>query len=694
MNVSVQVLASTGSSMGTAITTASGDYQVRGLPEGTYYVRTSNSQGFIDGLYSGQACVNCDATMGTPVPLALQQTVSNIDFALTPGGRIAGNVSDAESDDGLADVAVEIYSSTGSFVTLAFTDGSGNYLTGGLVPGTYYARTSNTSGYIDGLYLGEWCVACNVLNGTPIVVTSNTTTPAIDFELELGGRISGRVTDATTGDGVPGATVEIYSLLGDLVASGFTDVDGEYVTVEGLPTDSYYAITANSSGYVDGLYSGQPCVGCDPTTGTEIPVTQGEVREGVDFALTPGGRISGTVSDATTGAPLSFISILVFDDDGDFVASGFTNAAGVYTVQGLDEGTYYARTSNGVGYIDGLFSGAPCVGCDVTTGTPISVSLGATTPNVNFALTPGGHITGRVTDQSNGAGIVGATIQIFNSTGTFVTSAAADGTGRYVARGLATGTYYARVANIGPFIGELYAGITCSNCPPLTGTPISVTVASVTPDIDFTLIEGARIAGHVVADGTSAGLPGAAVQIYTSTGAFVTSTSASGTGSYIVAALAAGTYYARTSGVPGYLDGLYDGFPCNNCTATTGTPINAAEGVTTSDVNFSLIPGGRITGTVTNASSGAPLSSVIVQVYNATGGLVTTVFTNAQGAYATNRRLAAGNYFVRTVNTAGFVDELFNNIACDPTCTVTTGTAVSVSSGVTTANINFALTVP
>jgi hypothetical protein len=54
--------------------------------------------------------------------------------------------------------------------------------------------------------------------------------------------------------------------------------------------------------------------------------------------------------------------------------------------------------------------------------------------------------------------------------------------------------------------------------------------------------------------------------------------------------------------------------------------------------------------------------------------------------------LAAGNYFVRTTNYSGFVDELYNNISCpDQSCNPTSGTPVPVSNGSDTGNIDFAL---
>jgi hypothetical protein len=45
------------------------------------------------------------------------------------------------------------------------------------------------------------------------------------------------------------------------------------------------------------------------------------------------------------------------------------------------------RTENLGGYADQLYDGLPCPGtCTVTEGTPVGVSAGSTTPNINFVL--------------------------------------------------------------------------------------------------------------------------------------------------------------------------------------------------------------------------------------------------------------------------------------------------------------------
>src|SRR5437016_9054573 len=73
---------------------------------------------------------------------------------------------------------------------------------------------------------------------------------------------------------------------------------------------------------------------------------------------------------------------------------------------------------------------------------------------------------------------------------------------------------------------------------------------------------------------------------------------------------------------------------------------------------------GSISGTVTG--SGEPLGRAFVQIYSSVGGFVTPVMTAADGSYTTPP-IAAGNYYLRTSNSLGYVDQAYKaggNVTC------------------------------
>jgi hypothetical protein len=84
------------------------------------------------------------------------------------------------------------------------------------------------------------------------------------------------------------------------------------------------------------------------------------------------------------------VSIHIFDTGGTEIGGGFTDGAGNYTMSGaIPVGTYYAYASNNIGLLNRLYNNKPCgTSCTPTTGTPISVTTGVTTPGINFKMLP------------------------------------------------------------------------------------------------------------------------------------------------------------------------------------------------------------------------------------------------------------------------------------------------------------------
>ena len=50
-----------------------------------------------------------------------------------------------------------------------------------------------------------------------------------------------------------------------------------------------------------------------------------------------------------------------------------------------------------------------------------------------------------------------------------------------------------------------------------------------------------------------------------------------------------------------------------------------------------------------------------------------------------------GTYYARTYSFEGYFEELYSEISCDPSCTVTDGTPIAVTLGSTTGGIDFTL---
>lgn len=589
--IEVDIYDSTGNWQSYAYTDASGVYSTSGLLNGNYFARTySYSGGYIDELYNNIPCSpDCDVTTGTPIAVSVNSTTT-ANFKLSTGGHIAGTITSVQSSQPLENIYLTIYDSNGDYVSYGYTDGLGHYDAGGLLTGNYFVSTDNYQGYIDELYDNQVCEPyCDVTGGTPVAVTFEATTGGIDFALNEGGKISGNVSSA---DGpLSSVSVDVYDSNGDYVAGAYTDFEGNYLA-EGLMTGQYYATTSSYSNYLDELYNNFPCEPyCDVTTGTAISVTAGQTTPGIMFVLAKGGKITGKVTDAGTSALLSDITIYVYDSNGDYVDSAYSNVFGLYSIGGLTTGNYYARTHNYSGYANEIYNNIPCVGdCNVLSGNAISVTAGSVTSSINFALAVGGKITGTVTDASTANPIEYPYVDIYDNAGNLIAYGYADASGMYEVEGLQTSSYYA-VASAYDYVSELYNGITCpgGNCDVTTGNAVAVTVGSTTSDIDFSLDQGGRISGTVL-DTDNAGIADINLEIYDAAGEHAGWSYTDSDGSYQVSGLAAGNYYVRTESFGSYDDELYDNIPCGGgaCTPTDGSAVAVASGLTTSGIDFVL----------------------------------------------------------------------------------------------------------
>lgn len=313
-------------------------------------------------------------------------------------GFISGEVVDAGTGLPIVGAAVQIFDSSGRFITYVLTDESGDYhFRDGLPSGFYFANVSNQDGYFDEVYDNFLCtpIYCDPTLGRPIRVSAGTTTEGINFALEPGGRISGRLTDAVAGAPIGGVLLTFHDTVGSFIGWIDTDANGRYITPWGLPDGNYYVVTRNSEGYFDEIYDNQPCslVSCEANSGTPVTVTAEYTTNGIDFSLSPGGRIAGSVTDEATGNPISDFSvdIEIYDVAGNLVSGGRPDINGNYiSYKGLSEGSYFVVAHLRTRYLYELYElydNLPCsAGCNPTLGTPVMVNGTETTNGINFVL--------------------------------------------------------------------------------------------------------------------------------------------------------------------------------------------------------------------------------------------------------------------------------------------------------------------
>jgi Leucine-rich repeat (LRR) protein/PKD repeat protein len=219
------------------------------------------------------------------------------------------------------------------------------------------------------------------------------------------GTISGKVTLASNGAPLEGVQVFIHDYNTDeRMGDSTTNTDGNY-TVANLPAGTYRVMVLNYQGYSFQYYN-QTTV---RQVSTKVIVTGGKETPDINFALVPGGTISGEVTAASGGAPLGGVQVFIHDFETDEPKGYFkTGSDGLYSVANLPAGTYRVMVVTYPNYSMQYYK-------DTDTWWDMErvvVTAGEETTNINFALVPGGTISGKVFDAKDGTPLANILVQL------------------------------------------------------------------------------------------------------------------------------------------------------------------------------------------------------------------------------------------------------------------------------------------
>ena len=412
INVSVEIPDQGGG--GGACTDENGAYTIRALPHGSYRVDAGGDWNWCQnqpGEYVRQYYDHThDWEQATLLALeAGSDSYTGINFNLEPGGIIEGYVRDAETDLPLSNINVGANRTDHSGGESACTDENGYYIIYGLPYGDYVVNAGEdwswchegpseyVREYYDNAYFEE--------DATPVPVDQNTSpVTGIDFYLERGGAITGRVTDA---GGSPLENVRVQANTYDdgshYYRSAWTDASGTY-TITGL-VDEDYRVAVENSENMPGDYAQQywPYTFAHDLA-ERVEIREGDTQTGIDFALQPGGVIVGYVLDQND-QPLANLQVGadLLDDQGG--RGSCTDQNGYFELGMLmyseyavyaggdwdwcrQEQSEYVRT-----YFDGVYFR--------DEATPLLVD--SPTPLGPFTIRPatGGYIAGTVVDDGS-----------------------------------------------------------------------------------------------------------------------------------------------------------------------------------------------------------------------------------------------------------------------------------------------------
>ena len=659
---------------GNGLSQADGSYTIVGLDAGTYrLVIHTNGTEYIQTYYYNNAP---DFSTATQVSLSTNDDdLAGYDFNLPLGGRIAGTVGVDPGGAPITGLTVTacLYLG-GGYCGSAITDANGDYRIGGLAGGNY--RVEVSSG--DSNYVGEYYD--NVTdwnNAAPVSVNSGAETGGIDFALSIEGSIAGTVGVDPGGAPINGLTVTACPYLGGgYCGSAITDTNGDY-RIGGLAGGNYRVeVSSGDSNYVGEYYDNVT----DGNNAAPVSVNSGAETGGIDFALSTGGSIAGTVGVDPGGAPITGLTVIARTSLYGLFHSAITDANGDYRIDGLAGGNYLVEVfSGGSNYLGEFYDNVT----DSNNATPVSVNLGAETGGIDFALSIEGSISGTVGVDPGGAPITGLTVTVCPyEGGGYCGSAVTDANGNYRIGGLAGGNYRVYVlSGDSNYVGEYYDNVTDGN----NAAPVSVNSGAETGGIDFALSTGGSIAGTVGVDPGGAPITGLTVTacLYLG-GGYCGSAITDANGDYRIGGLAGGNYRVYVlSGDSNYVGEYYDNVTDGNNAA----PVSVNLGAETGGIDFALSTGGRIHGRVTeeDGTTPVPYCSVEVNEYNI-GYWAGSTMTDANGDYVIGG-LPSGAYRVRAYPYGtGLVSEYYSG-----TYSYDDASPVNVTTGGDTNNINFTL---
>ncbi len=535
----------------------------------------------VSGNRGGRLCVIAEkdgASAVTTAGLTDDETQTLIELELRPSGSISGQVLNGEgapvagaivTPESIEEKGQERYS-YGARNVWASTDKEGRFALANLVKGTWKLSVGATD------YASE--------------ITEAFKTGEVNAKIVLkqGSSISGSVTEAKGGKAVPNIYVTVNDEKnGRNQQRVLTDKDGAFEAT--ALADSDYVIRLDDEERI--------LVGESP----RVTLSNAEPVDGVELKIIDGGSVSGLVTDAETGAPISGIRIQARGNQPSTgrELQGISDASGFYRISGMPGGSFTLRRRWKEGYLHG----------ESRENKTVSLQLGEALENIDFAVRRGLTISGIVVDKA-GDPVQGVNVAcnpiVDNGEGENVLTTE-DGT--FSLRGFSP--------NVDVEIRVSGRGYTAPKLGPLS------TGDSGLEDIEIVVAPGASITG-VVVDTAGKPLPDMFVSVASADGSFNNGSELTGPdGEFVIKSLDAGSYRLTVRRRNSWSQNQQGE---QEVTVTQGQELTGVRLV------FEAGPGSTISGRITNAA-GEAIEGASVNAYSPTGGSSAYVQADTEGKY-------------------------------------------------------------
>lgn len=354
-----------------------------------------------------------------------QTTTHNV--TLIGVGTLSGKIK-ATDGRGIEGALVTIYSGSTQMGTTT-TDADGKYQFDSLLPSRYTVKVSKAA-YYDASKIN-----------VPVSI-GRTSYADLMMSPVLGG-LSGHVVDAVDQLPMQSVKISVYDASTNrLMRTTFTNRNGDYTT-SSLPLDRTYKVVASRYGYFT-------------STVNPVTITQ-QSPNTVDYVMQLAyGGIGGTVYFFDKSFTLSGANVELLDKKKHVVATTTSNADGTYLFEGLPvTNTYGVRIT-----LDGYYKYQSSI---LYKSDELKTTLVDGRLRFDSSV-----LTGKVV--TSGKAVAGASVSVYSSMGTLITTARTDENGQYTTDRIVSGTYTVHVTADGytgysrktVYIGYPYEKVTWS----------------------------------------------------------------------------------------------------------------------------------------------------------------------------------------------------------------------------------------
>ncbi len=432
-----------------------------------------------------------------------------------------------------------------------------------------------------------------------------------------------------------------------------------------------YTNTAQAEGFLTSYdENGDPFTGSSSVTSTDLALTNVSNQ----LYIVSGTVTSDTDDDDAGDAPLSGVTIELHDAAGNVVATTTTADDGTYSFEDVGAGDYTVTQTDQPGYVS-------VSDVDGENDNSIAVTLnGSNVADRDFVDEPGLMITGSVYSDSDGdaapnSTLQGVTIQLKDADGNVIATTTTDADGTYSFGRLLPGSY--TVTETDPSDYDSVSDVDGANDNTITVELVDSSISGQ----DFVDEPVATIFGSVSEDTNGDGTPdgtleGVTIQLNDADGNVVATTTTAADGSYSFPNQPPGDYTITETDPNGYgsvsdADGAND----NTIAVTlTGTDVDGRDFV---DHPLAAISGSVQSDTNGDSTPDGTLEGVTVELSDASGNVIATTTTAADGSYSFEN-LPPADYTITETDLSGYDSVSDVDGANDNTIAVTlTGTAIT-----------------